>query len=49
MGMLIAVARADMILVTVGRALKCMLAGAVACGAVSGAWIFARWAVMHRE
>lgn len=49
MGVLIAVARADMILVTAGRVLRCLLAGAAALWAVSGAWRAVRWAVMRRE
>ena len=49
MAVLIAVARAELILATAGRVLKCMLAGAVACCAVSGAWSFGRWVVMRRE
>ena len=49
MAVLIAVARADMIAVTAWRVLKCLLIGAAAGWAVSGAWRAVRWAVMRRE
>lgn len=39
MGVLIAVARADMILATAGRVLKCLLAGAISWAAMNALWI----------